>query len=639
MSAVARSFVSRWMLVASICTVAPAAGWAAPVNPKAFLDRFDREKIVEETSVPLIDCQRDQRWSDAMADSTFKPAVMACYYNPVDQESKGLAETRLARVSATIATMSDVGKRYHAAAGLESKTPAVCRPPSDATSAQAREADSQAAAAFAKSKAEAARLARAGADAARDAHAKAAAPEKAALGQQLALADKQAQEAELAANEARLVAEEKAHLAAKALADVAPVKAEMAQASRDLRNAIDALLTVAHRSPDDFERRVKTEGWREACAEVARQVYGQSPAKGPIELAPEMAGERERAHAKDILRKASALATGLSNGNGLVERPGAPDKVIVSVMSALGAERSSNGTQAVMTLNLASTIWPNDEERLKQSPLVRNLFLRAQLPLDTAKGGETATGTTTSTTAEPSTASEVSRFSMILGGSFEDDSDQRLPSNDACNFAILAYLPLPESDKDNESLANERKPYYSICNGIAANRRRISWRAGLGFLTEPGMAAGTTPAATGQRTRTELFAGTAVYAPLSNMFFNLLYQHLFIPTPTNTLGVGMSLAGNVGGESSGVDAWARMGLDTLMLFTREHDDPWQWQWRVALTTQARLSDNTITTVSLGPRFLGGTSDPGFLASIALSYDADNLIQPLLTPIAPTPPAK
>jgi hypothetical protein len=108
--------------------------------------------------------------------------------------------------------------------------------------------------------------------------------------------------------------------------------------------------------------------------------------------------------------------------------------------------------------------------------------------------------------------------------------------------------------------------------------------------------------------------------------------------------LGFSFAGNLGGSSSGVDSWGRLGLDVLAIYshtlgtdTAKAID--EIETRITPNIRAKLFGGTVMKLGVGPRILGRDVDhPAVLASLALTYDADSLIdQVLVAPATPTSP--
>ena len=130
----------------------------------------------------------------------------------------------------------------------------------------------------------------------------------------------------------------------------------------------------------------------------------------------------------------------------------------------------------------------------------------------------------------------------------------------------------------------------------------------------------------------QLVAGALVWAPYSWVYFNVLYQGILLPARIYTYAVGMSLARNAGGPPSGVDAWGRVGIDSVFLLTNTRlGGATDWELRVAATLRGRVWTNGIGTVAFGPRFIGSAADkPGLLATLSLNYDADSLIDSVMT---------
>ena len=225
-------------------------------------------------------------------------------------------------------------------------------------------------------------------------------------------------------------------------------------------------------------------------------------------------------------------------------------------------------------------------------------------------------------------STEVSRFSLLAGGSFLDESDTRLPGEQDCYKLVVAYVPFPQTVGEAAARSEERKQYYDVCARITANKTRLAWRAGMGFYTPNDE---TTP-----KTRPELAVGAIVWGPYSWLYLNLIYQGILKPDRIDNVGAGFSFAGNVDGTRSGVDATLRVGLDYLFLLNYVHaDSSTDWEMRIAPTIRGKLFGNSIGTLAVGPRFLGSNLDsPGLMATLALSYDADVLVDSLLTPPVP-----
>jgi len=389
-----------------------------------------------------------------------------------------------------------------------------------------------------------------------------------------------------------------------------------------MRRQVDQALLAKSPDPGSFEALARQalvkKDAGQACVDF-RQQWNKLSGAPPDEVVKqkrEAALAPWRARASDVLRKASPLSGSLLTGSGLAELPGAPDKVIFSLMTALGADSQTSGSNAVMTLNLASLFVPDQAARLKLGPLVRNVFLRATLPLSSTNQGSAIVAATA--TDEP----RVSRFSIVLGGSLLDDADPRLFGR--CYQVALAYAPFRGIDDPVKAAADvdRRRDYYDVCNRLIANQQRVAWRAGVRYQTT----IEATP-----KTRAEVYAGALVWAPDSHLNINVLYQRVKLPDAYHLYGGGISVAGNVGGAASGVDSWARIGIDLLVL-GKHTDDPKSddWEARITPTVRARVLDNSIVTLSLGPRFFGGhIDDPDLVAQVALVQDVDTLFDPLL----------
>lgn len=424
---------------------------------------------------------------------------------------------------------------------------------------------------------------------------------------------------------------------AKGRSAVIAAATERAKAIESVRTA---LVKLTARAPGGFESFLTDATRVKACAALRdgyvtfdagtatttqiAKVTKEEQAKDELDSR----GAAETARAQDLLRKASPLSSVLGTGNGFVELGGAPDRAIFTIMGALGADQKTTGTQVVMTLGLSTLFGLSDEKRLRLEAPLRNLFLRTGLPLSVTEPAPLV-GDGAPSTADAETA--VSRMSFVLGTSLLDNSDPRLfGTNRDCYRLVPAYHWNAVSLAADQELQRERARSFDVCNRRAAERQRLAIRGGLGLLTENG------------DTHVETLGAVLVWAPSSMVYFNGLYQRLFLPEPRHSFGGGFSVAGNVGGDApagSGVDGWARLGLDVLVLgvlddATKDVDT----EVRIQATVKAKLSNNVLS-FGIGPRLVGSAlSDPGVLATIALSYDADALIDPLLQP-APAPAAK
>lgn len=409
----------------------------------------------------------------------------------------------------------------------------------------------------------------------------------------------------------------KADADAEAAADAA-----IGSASASLTAALETVQGRERRSPDDFEKHVDDPAWIQACADLRRRAI----AAGTIVSADEAAAEGEaddeakKAHEKDILRKSPSIPSAMGSGAGFLETGGAPDHAVYTLFSSLGADQKTTGTQVLMTLNLGQLVpggTPTD-----RPAWLRNLFLRAGLPLTATKSDPVAGA------SETSSSNNLSRMSFVLGTSLFDSTDPRVSENRPCYMSTLHYVPMDLTSSDDTSPSatqRERGLYYDVCNRRAANRQRLALRFGLGLVVEDDDASTTRP---------EYLSGAAVWAPSSWLYVDLLYQRLFLPFERHSFGGGVSTTFNTpsGLAGSGVDSWGRFGMDLLVLGT--FDDATRStdiEARLQLTARLKLPTSGIITLGLGPRLLGSAiADPGVLASVGLTYDADTLIEPLLS---------
>jgi hypothetical protein len=124
--------------------------------------------------------------------------------------------------------------------------------------------------------------------------------------------------------------------------------------------------------------------------------------------------------------------------------------------------------------------------------------------------------------------------------------------------------------------------------------------------------------------------------PSPCIYADLHYQEIIRPERIYNFGVGFSFADKIGGKTSGVNSYARLGLDFMFLVDYAHaDKSTDWEMRIAPTFHGKLLGNAIGTVSIGPRFIGSDlKNPTLMTTLALSYDADTLVDALLTPPAP-----
>jgi hypothetical protein len=340
-----------------------------------------------------------------------------------------------------------------------------------------------------------------------------------------------------------------------------------------------------------------------------------------------------QAHATDLLRKGSNLSSALSSAAGIIEKPGAPDAVTASIMSALGADRATQGTQAVFTLNLAALFQPHRDERLKTAAAWRNLFLRASMPLDSVEGNNlspaAAASEETDATepppdpAEPPETPDVTRFNFVLGTSLFDDTDPRLETPQKCFTSVVDYLPVASTERAETRVKPLREALFDGCAHEAAQAQRLAVRGALGLVTDEAE----------QKTNVELAAGAIVWGPTPYLYLNGIYQHVFRPDVVDTVGAGLSIGTNASASRSGVDAWGRITLDAFWLFSHVNDS-WVMEGRLVPTAQFRMGDS-IASLGVGPRLLGGDSDGvSLIATFAVTYDADALINPLLSPLHP-----
>lgn len=129
--------------------------------------------------------------------------------------------------------------------------------------------------------------------------------------------------------------------------------------------------------------------------------------------------------------------------------------------------------------------------------------------------------------------------------------------------------------------------------------------------------------------------GAIVWGPYSWLYLNFIYQGILKPDRIDNIGVRFSFAGNVDRTRSGVDATLRVGLDYLFLLNYAHPvKSTDLEMRIAPTIRDKLFGNSIGTLAVGPCFIGSNlTSPGLMATLALSYDADVLVDSPITPSA------
>lgn len=124
----------------------------------------------------------------------------------------------------------------------------------------------------------------------------------------------------------------------------------------------------------------------------------------------------------------------------------------------------------------------------------------------------------------------------------------------------------------------------------------------------------------------ELISAAVVYAPTSQFLLNAIYQRVRLPSEVDVFGGGLSAGFNIGGKDSGVDSWARLGLEVAMLGRRpQSTGKVAMEWRAAAQLRARAFGDSFATVSLGPRFTSQGDKPALLATLGFTYDVDRLI--------------
>lgn len=436
----------------------------------------------------------------------------------------------------------------------------------------------------------------------------------------------------------KTVKEERAAAANKEL-ETLQAKKKTAESEREkahsaLRLAITEMQSRPEQSPIDFETRLKDTAWLDACSKLKEAALsgGVLTEKDAAEEAKNTRKMADDARATDVLRKAPSTPSALGTGSGYIETGGAPDRMTYSLFSALGADQKTTGTQMLLTLNLGQ-LWNDKDSFLKQPALVRNLFVRASVPLAATKDvslADPSTGATTPATTDPDS---VSRMSFVLGTSLLDSTDPRLDDHKECYKIANLYdaMELHVEGAEKSGSQERAADYVDVCNRVAANRQRLALRGGIGLLTKA------------EDTQVEYLAGALVWAPTSWLYFNGLYQRLFLPTKLHQFGGGISTSFNVTDDvsDSGVSAWARIGLDVLVLGVNDEEKgTTDVEVRTQFTTRFRLVNTGILTFGIGPKVVGSQiQNPGLLASVGLTYDADTLIDSFMGPPATPAPAK
>jgi len=412
-------------------------------------------------------------------------------------------------------------------------------------------------------------------------------------------------------------------------------------APQSLRDEFASALAVTEnsaRSPANFRAAVKDAKRRAACLRYTTAVNAAFNSTSAAKNAPDANEEqtaRVKARIEDTIGKTTDVASAVTGSSSALEQPGAPERVVYTVMSALGADSKTTGSQLLMTLNLAS-IGSSDSAKPVDNVFLRNLFLRVGLPLQSGSSTSQAAAVATtpssamSGSATPATTPEVKRLSFVLGGSLADASDPRLATHDECFDFVKAYVPLALNETESKARVAERQLYYGSCAQIAANRDRLAWRAGLGLVT--------TKDADRETTKPEVIAGALVYGPSDWVLFNAIGQRLLEPYVVNTVGGGVSLNIDAGGETPG-SQWGRLSLDAIGLAEFRPRDASagvasskSWEARLSVTGSGKVATGGVAQFSIGPRILS-SGDVGLFSTVALTYDADQLINQLLVPPA------
>ena len=427
---------------------------------------------------------------------------------------------------------------------------------------------------------------------------------------------------------------EEAQKRANAAADQAESAAKQTDAART--EFVHALVSVenAARSPKDFRKAVSDPERVKACNDY-RAAFNIAVRSQQAALEPSADTEQAqiqaatvKARLEDTLGKTTATTSAVAGSSNLLEQPGAPERIVYTVMSALGADSETTGTQLLMTLNLASSLASSDAKPV-ESPFLRNLFVRVGLPLEVTEGQSQADDPEN---APETDTPDVSRMSFVVGGSLLDDSDPRLHTDDKCFKFVKAYIPPTLDEEESQNRVRERQLYYASCAQIVANRQRLAWRAGLGILT--------TKEESHQRTKPEVMAAALVYGPTDWLLFNAIGQRFLQPYKVNTVGGGFSAILDAGGDQPG-GQWGRLSIDALGFAQfREKDEAAgisrskEWEARLAITGSGKIVSGGVAQFSVGPRIFS-SGDVGLFTTVALTYDADNLIHSLLTPLPQT----
>lgn len=594
----------RWCVLLSLSALVGRVALCATPVVHAQLEEFDNDSVVVHEPIGANSIARA---------ACARAKVLAANRDTLLKCRTG-ADKRIEQLVTSAAAMRD---RFCSGETLPMSEPWV--------SAQLVEAEKKVDAASQLSRTLEARLMRADAERAQATAARDAATADAKASAERVLTEKQqlleairVQQQQAASN----LEEAKAQLAAAKKVRETSVDAD--NASREMDNAYSALIAAG--SPQEFEAFLDDTTRGKACRVINDAMLAEYGKQTVQAEQTAMQNSRDAAHASDLMRKSSNTSSAITTALGQLETPGAPDAVAFAVMTALGAEMGTTGAQVVLTLNIAKLFAPAEAKRLKKDAAWRNLFLRAMLPLETTEGSSIAPGSEDPAEAAANNAEKVTRFQFVLGTSLFDSSDPRHKDNTNCYNSAMDYMPISPNEASDATNASVREAIFDTCHRRAAAQQRLALRAGIGFVSQT------------ERTRTEVLAAAAVWAPVSQLIFNAIYQRVLEPEKADNFGFGVSLADNIGGPTSGVGAWARVGFDMLWIVTLPDDtDQPVLEARFLPKLLFKLGDS-VASLGVGPRIArmeDDDRDVGVLAQLSLTYDADQLINPLLTQLPST----
>ena len=316
----------------------------------------------------------------------------------------------------------------------------------------------------------------------------------------------------------------------------------------------------------------------------------------------------------------SGLPSLLSDSTGVAERMGGTDAVAVSMVSALGKDGDTVGTQAMATVRVPF----QTPDASMSGPRSWSFLIRLNLPLQRAQPD--TSGLQFDDSSGSFTTPSIQRYGLTVGWDLSDNTDARKWTPTNCLQAIDAITPFPaEMNKiDVERMTAVRRDLYKHC--MDALRRDLRWglRAHGQWMTQriDGSAQKNGPSALALGAvlgREDITGMIAWRRGFEGHLIEPQARQIDAFVLAANFGVNLGAPREEGGHR------LRLGLDisTSFLVLRGDNRVFSLEGLIAPSLLIRLGSDVFGTVALG--YIASPTRAGLLLTGSMTVDVDRFL--------------